>query len=88
MIQFLTDWGEAILTMLIIFIGIFLPYGRIFKPINYNSKESFKKGYTKAENEIKKGKNPTALFNQCQGVEDNWDRGWVQACNDYRFKNK
>jgi hypothetical protein len=42
----------------------------------------FKEGYTKAENEIKKGKDPTALFNQCPGADDAWDRGWVQACAD------
>ena len=90
MIEFLQQWGEAILTMTIIIILIFLPYDKIFKETNYNSKEMFVEGYTKAENEIKKGKNPTDLFNQCPGADDAWDRGWVQACSDYRkqFKKK
>jgi hypothetical protein len=88
MIQFLEHWGIVIITMSIIFIIIFLPYGKIFKPTNYNSKDSFMEGYSSAENEIKKGKNPTTLFNQCQGAEDNWDRGWVQACSNYKFKKK
>lgn len=88
MIQFLQHYGEAILTMSSIFILIFLPWDKIFKETNYNGKGMFEEGYTKAENEIKKGKNPTALFNQCPGADDAWDRGWVQACSDYKFKNK
>ena len=86
MLEFLQQWGEAIFTMSIIFIFIVLPYGKIFKETNYNSKEMFLEGYTKAENEIKKGKNPTDLFNQCPGADDAWDRGWVQACSDYKTK--
>lgn len=84
MIDFLQDYGEAIITMSIIFILIFLPWCRIFKETNYNSKGMFEEGYTKAENEIKKGKDTTVLFNQCPGADDAWDRGWVQACSDYR----
>jgi len=88
MIQFLSHYGEAILTLLVIFIFIFLPYGKIFKPTNYNSKDSFTEGYNKAENEIKRGKDPIVLMNQCQGPEDNWDRGWIQACSNYINVNK
>ena len=84
MMDFLQHYGEAILTMSVIFILIFLPWEKIFKETNYNGKGMFEEGYTKAENEIKKGKNPTVLFNQCQGADDAWDRGWVQACSDYR----
>jgi hypothetical protein len=84
--EFLQQWGEAILTMLVIFILIFLPYGKIFKETNYNTQDMFLEGYNKAEKEIKKGKDPTVLFNQCQGADDAWDRGWVQACSDYRSK--
>ena len=86
--EFLQQWGETIFTMSIIFILIFLPYSKIFKETNYNSKEMFEEGYNKAENEIKKGKNPTDLFNQCPGADDAWDRGWIQACSDYKFKKK
>jgi hypothetical protein len=82
--EILQHYGEAILTMLVIFILIFLLYGKIFKATNYNGKGMFEEGYDKAENEIKKGKDPTALFNQCPGADDAWDRGWVQACSDYR----
>lgn len=88
MIQFLQQYGEVMLTMLVIFILIFLPYDKIFKPTNYNSKGMFEEGYNKAESEIKKGKDPTTLFNQCQGADDAWDRGWVQACSNYRVKKK
>lgn len=83
MIDFLQHYGEAIITMLIIFIFIFLPWGKIFKETNYNGKGMFEEGYTKAEKEIKKGKDATVLLNQCPGADDAWDRGWVQACSDY-----
>lgn len=84
MIDFLQQWEEAVLTMTIIFILIFLPYDKIFKKTNYNSKEMFEEGYNKAESEIKKGKNSTDLFDQCPRADDAWDRGWVQACSNYR----
>ncbi len=84
--EFLQQWGEVIITLLFIFILIFLPYGKIFKSTDYNSTSSFMEGYSKAENEILKGKDPTTLFHQCPGAEDAWDRGWVQACSDYRKK--
>jgi hypothetical protein len=84
MIQFLEHWGGAIITLSIIFILIFLPYGKIFKKTNYNTQDMFIEGYNKAEKEILKGKDPTTLFNQCPGADDAWDRGWVQACSDYR----
>lgn len=84
MIQFLEHYGEAIITMSIIFILIFLPLGKIFTETNYNGKGMFEEGYTKAEKEIKKGKDTSVLFNQCPGAGDAWDRGWVQACSDYR----
>ena len=91
--EFLQHYGEAIITMSIIIIFIFLPWGKIFKETNYNGKGMFEEGYNKAENEIKKGKDTTMLFNQCPGANDAWDRGWVQACSDYReyieqFKKK
>lgn len=82
MIQFLSTYGEVIIAMTSIFIILLLPYGRIFKEANFNSQESFMEGYIEAEKLIKKGKNPTSLFNQCPGAEDSWDRGWVQACSD------
>ena len=88
MIDFLQQWGEAILTILIILILLFLPYNKIFKEPNYNSKGMFKEGYDKAENEIKKGKDPEVLLNQCPGADDAWDRGWVQACSNYMKENK
>ena len=84
MIQFLVNFWEPILTMCSIISFIFLPYSKIFKPTDYNGKGMFTEGYTKAEKEILKGKDPAALFEQCPGVVDNWDRGWVQACSDYR----
>ena len=31
------------------------------------------------------------LFELCKiivDIDDAWDRGWVQACSDYRVKNK
>ena len=88
MIQFLQYYGEAILVMSIIFILLMLPYDKIFKSTNYNSKGMFKEGYDNAENEIKKGKDPEVLLNQCPGADDAWDRGWVQACSNYMKENK
>ena len=86
-IEFLKNWGETVITTLLILILLFLPWERISKGTNYNTQKMFKEGYDKAENQIKKGKDPTELFNQCPGADDAWDRGWIQACVDYRTKN-
>ena len=84
MIDFLQQYGEAIITIIIIITLILLPWGKMFKETDFNSKGMFEEGYNKAENAIKRGEDPTVLFNQCPGATDAWDRGWIQACSDYR----
>lgn len=60
----------------------FLPWEK-WLLTDYNSKDSYNEGYHKALDSIKNsGKTAQQLYNQARGEEDNWDKGWKQACLD------
>ena len=53
--------------------------GGLITQISIYNKTRTKGKWINSSNAVhnEKGKDPIALFNQCPGVVDAWDRGWV-----------
>lgn len=71
----------GIVTMCLIIVLLFIPEMLPKKDkssIQYRQSQ-YQTGYNAAMSCIKKGSDPDILYNQAQD-EDDWDRGWQDAC--------
>ena len=80
--NFISLYWESTLTIILIFSIVLFPYERVFKTTDYNAKGMYEEGYSKAEESIRKGSDPKKLIDQCPGVMDKWDKGFLAACKD------